>query len=78
MSAAEYSTRGAVAAITFNNPPMNTLGHALRVAVAEGLKKAIGDPAVKAIVLNAGGRGFSSGAEIRDERITDPHCADGG
>jgi 3-hydroxyacyl-CoA dehydrogenase len=66
MSAAEYSTRGAVAAIGFNNPPMNTLAHALRVAVREALQKAIDDPAVKAIVLNGGGRAFSSGAEIRE------------
>jgi len=66
MSAAKYSTRGAVAAIGFNNPPMNTFAHALRVAVREALRKAIDDPAVKAIVLNGGGRGFSSGAEIRE------------
>ncbi len=66
MSTAHYSTQGAVAAIGFNNPPMNTLGHALRVAVREALQRAIDDPAVKAIVLNGGGRGFSSGAEIRE------------
>ncbi len=66
MSAADYSTRGAVAAISLNNPPMNTLAHALRVAVREALQKAIADPAVKAIVLSGGGRGFSSGAEIRE------------
>ena len=66
MSAAEYSTRGAVAAITFDNPPLNTLAHALRVAVRGHLQKAIGDPAVEAIVLIGGGRAFSSGAEIRE------------
>ena len=66
MSAAEYSTRGAVAAIGLNNPPMNTLAHALRVAVRAALQKAIDDPAVKAIVLSGGGRAFSSGAEIRE------------
>jgi 3-hydroxyacyl-CoA dehydrogenase len=66
MSAAEYSTRGPVAVIGFNNPPMNTFAHALRVAVREALQKAIDDPAVKAIVLNGSGRGFSSGAEIRE------------
>jgi len=63
---AEYSTRGTVAAIGFNNPPMNTFAHALRVAVRQALQKAIDDPAVKAIVLNGSGRGFSSGAEIRE------------
>jgi len=63
---AEYSTRGTVAAIGFNDPPMNTFAHALRVAVRQALQKAIDDPAVKAIVLNGSGRGFSSGAEIRE------------
>jgi 3-hydroxyacyl-CoA dehydrogenase len=66
MSAAEYFTRGPVAVIGFNNPPMNTFAHALRVAVREALQKAVADPAVTAIVLNGGGRGFSSGAEIRE------------
>ncbi len=66
MSAAEYSVRGAVAAIGFNNPPMNTLAHALRAAVRGHLQKAIDDPAVAVIVLIGGGRAFSAGAEIRE------------
>ena len=66
MSAAEYSVRGAVAAISFNNPPMNTLAHPLRAAVRGHLQKAIDDPAVAAIVLIGGGRAFSAGAEIRE------------
>jgi 3-hydroxyacyl-CoA dehydrogenase len=66
MKAADYSTRGAVAAIGLNNPPMNTLAHALRAAAREALQRAIDDPTIKAIVLNGLGRGFSSGAEIRE------------
>ncbi|MGC2519512.1 MAG: 3-hydroxyacyl-CoA dehydrogenase NAD-binding domain-containing protein [Burkholderiales bacterium] len=66
MSAAEYSVHGPVAVIAFNNPPMNTLAHAMRVAVLEQLQQALGDAAVKAIVLIGGGRAFSSGAEIRE------------
>ena len=66
MSAAAYSVHGTVAVITFNNPPMNTLAHALRVAVLEALQQAIEDAAVGAIVLTGGGRAFSSGAEIRE------------
>jgi 3-hydroxyacyl-CoA dehydrogenase len=64
--AANYSLRGAVAAITFNNPPMNTLAHALRFAVMDRLRKAIGDPAVAAVVLMGSERAFSAGAEIRE------------
>jgi 3-hydroxyacyl-CoA dehydrogenase len=66
MSAAEYCVRGAVAAIGLDNPPMNTLAHALRSAVRGHLQKAIDDPAVVAIVLIGGGRVFSAGAEIRE------------
>jgi len=66
MSIAEYSVRGAVAVIAFNNPPMNTLGHPLRTAVLEGLEKAIGDSSVRAVVLTGRGRAFCAGAEIRE------------
>jgi 3-hydroxyacyl-CoA dehydrogenase len=66
MSAAEYSVRGAVAAIAFANPPMNTFAHALRIAVREHLQKAVADPSVKAIVLIGGGRAFSAGADVRE------------
>ena len=38
MGPAEYSTRGAVAVITLNNPPVNGLGHALRRGIVEGLE----------------------------------------
>jgi 3-hydroxyacyl-CoA dehydrogenase len=66
LHAANYSLRGAVAAITFNHPPMNTLAHALRFAVMDRLRKAVGDPAVAAIVLTGSDRAFSAGAEIRE------------
>jgi len=66
MSAAEYSVQGDVAVIRFNNPPMNTLAHAMRVAVVEQLQRAIADPAARSIVLIGGGRAFCSGAEIRE------------
>jgi len=66
MSVAEYSVRGTVAVIAFNNPPMNTLGHPLRTAVHDALQKALGDKAVGAIVLTGRGRAFCAGAEIRE------------
>ena len=46
-----YAVRDGIAVITLNNPPVNSLGNALRVAIMEYLKKAEGDPAVKAAVL---------------------------
>jgi 3-hydroxyacyl-CoA dehydrogenase len=66
MHAADLSVRGAVAVISFNNPPMNTLAHAMRVAVQDHLQKALADPAVRAVVLIGGGRAFCAGAEIRE------------
>lgn len=42
---ADYSVRDGIAVITLNNPPVNSLGNALRAAIMEYLKKAEGDPA---------------------------------
>ena len=48
---ASYEVKGSIAVITLNNPPVNGLGHATRSGIFEGLKKALADKAVKAIVL---------------------------
>jgi 3-hydroxyacyl-CoA dehydrogenase len=66
MSAASWSTRGPIAVITLDNPPVNGLGHELRKGILEGLDRAEADPAVKAVVLVGAGRGFSGGADIRE------------
>jgi 3-hydroxyacyl-CoA dehydrogenase len=63
---ATYETRDAVAVITLNNPPVNGLGYALRVAFCEGVERAWADPAVKAIVITGAGKAFSGGADIRE------------
>jgi 3-hydroxyacyl-CoA dehydrogenase len=63
---ASYEARGAVAVITLNNPPVNGLGYALRVAFADGIEKAWADPAIQAIVITGGGKAFSGGADIRE------------
>jgi 3-hydroxyacyl-CoA dehydrogenase len=66
MNSADYSTRGAVAVVTLNNPPVNGLSHELRGAIVAGLDRALADPAVKAIVLIGAGKAFSGGADIRE------------
>ncbi|PYQ46007.1 MAG: 3-hydroxyacyl-CoA dehydrogenase [Acidobacteria bacterium] len=66
MGPAEYSTRGTVAVITLNNPPVNGLGHALRRGIVDGLDRAAADPGVKAVVLAGAGKSFSAGADIRE------------
>ncbi len=63
---AEYKVIGDVAVITLTNPPVNGLGFATRMGIAEGLTKANGDPAVKSIVLTGAGKAFSGGADIKE------------
>ncbi|MGA0572621.1 3-hydroxyacyl-CoA dehydrogenase NAD-binding domain-containing protein [Variovorax sp. VNK109] len=63
---AEYKVHGDVAVITLNNPPVNGLGYDTRKAVTDGLAKANGDAAVKAIVLTGAGKAFSGGADIKE------------
>jgi 3-hydroxyacyl-CoA dehydrogenase len=63
---ADYKVYGDVAVITLNNPPVNGLGHATRVAIADGLAKAQIDKAVKAIVITGAGKAFSGGADIKE------------
>jgi 3-hydroxyacyl-CoA dehydrogenase len=63
---AEYKVSGAVAVITLNNPPVNGLGLSTRSAVVEGMKQALSDNAVKAIVITGAGKAFSGGADIKE------------
>jgi 3-hydroxyacyl-CoA dehydrogenase len=63
---ARYELHGPVAVITLDNPPVNGLGHATRLAITQGLERANDDPAVRAIVLTGAGKAFSGGADIRE------------
>ena len=74
---AEYKVQGDIAVITLNNPPVNGLGYATRVALTEGLNKANADAKVKAIVLTGAGKAFSGGADIKEfgspKALQEPH-----
>src|SRR5512140_3148937 len=63
---ADYEVKGVIAVITMNNPPVNGLGHATRSGIFDGVKKALADKAVKAIVITGAGRAFSGGADIKE------------
>ncbi len=63
---ATYQTRGDVAVITLDNPPVNGLGYDTRVGIVNGLEQALNDAAVKAIVITGAGKAFSGGADIRE------------
>ena len=73
---AEYQVNGSVAVITLNNPPVNGLGLATRTAAVEGIRKAIADDQVKAIVITGAGKAFSGGADIKEfnspKALTEP------
>ena len=73
---ADYQVHDDVAVITLNNPPVNGLGLATRTAAVDGLRRAAGDPAVRAIVITGAGKAFSGGADIREfnspKALTEP------
>ena len=68
MAVVESQKQGEVAVIRMNNPPVNALGHALRVGIETALKEALADASVKAIVLTGTGKFFSAGADITEFR----------
>lgn len=53
-----------IAVLEVDSPPVNALGHAVRVGLAEGLTSALADIGVKAIVIACAGRTFFAGADI--------------
>jgi 3-hydroxyacyl-CoA dehydrogenase len=61
-----YAVRDGIAVITMHNPPVNGLGHPLRVAIMNGLKRASADAAVKAVVIIGSEKAFSGGADISE------------
>ena len=62
----DLDRRGRVAVLTVNNPPVNALSQHVRQGLDEGLKKAVDDPAVSAIVITCAGRTFIAGADITE------------
>ena len=62
----DLSTDGDIAVLTIDSPPVNALSAAVRDGLSDGLKQAIANPAVKAIVLTGAGRTFSAGADITE------------
>ena len=62
----DLDRRGRVAVLTVNNPPVNALSQHVRQGLRAGVKQAIGDSAVGAIVIVCGGRTFIAGADITE------------
>lgn len=73
MAAVHYRIDGEIAVLTVDNPPVNALGHAVRIGLAEGLQCAQADDTVRALVIIGAGSTFFAGADIREfERRFDP------
>ena len=66
MATVDLSLRGRIAVIAFQEPPVNSLGYALRADLFAALQRAAADAAIEGIVLVGGNGTFSAGADIRE------------
>lgn len=75
---ASYRIEHDVAVLAIDSPPVNALSHAVRVALYEGIARAIDDPGAAAIVLICHGRTFFAGADVTEigKPILPPLLAD--
>jgi 3-hydroxyacyl-CoA dehydrogenase len=55
-----------IAVATIASPPVNALSAALRAALAEAVRRAAEDPAIRALVIAAEGRTWIAGADIAE------------
>jgi 3-hydroxyacyl-CoA dehydrogenase len=62
----DLETRGAVAVVRVNNPPVNALSRGVRDGLFDAISRADQDSHVKAIVLACAGKTFIAGADIRE------------
>ncbi|MDA1302589.1 MAG: 3-hydroxyacyl-CoA dehydrogenase NAD-binding domain-containing protein [Proteobacteria bacterium] len=61
-----YETRGDIALLTVDNPPVNPLSSGVRQGLLDGVEKALANDAVKAVVLTGANRAFIAGADISE------------
>jgi enoyl-CoA hydratase/carnithine racemase len=67
-----FEQRGRVAIVTLNRPEsLNAFTTALRARLKETLLRVADDPSIRAVVLTGAGRGFSAGADLKDEPLID-------
>src|SRR6201981_2766179 len=62
----DFRRDGEIAVVTVDTPPVNALKHEGRAGLAEALRQAGEDGAVKAVVIACAGRTFFAGADITE------------
>lgn len=62
----DYEVVNGIGILTCSHPPVNQLSYKLRIALNDGLDKALIDPNVKAIIIICDGKTFIAGADIKE------------
>ncbi len=62
----DLEKQGEIAVLLINNPPVNALSVGVRKGMADGVKAAMEDDSVKAVVIACAGRTFIAGADITE------------
>jgi 3-hydroxyacyl-CoA dehydrogenase len=62
----DLEKKGEIAVLMINNPPVNALSVGVRKGMADGVKAALEDDSVKAVVIACAGRTFIAGADITE------------
>ena len=63
---ATLETRGDIALLTIDSPPVNAIGHAIRLALVDAVAAVEKDGSVKALVVTCAGKTFFAGADIAE------------
>jgi enoyl-CoA hydratase len=71
----EASASGGIAEVVIDYPPVNALPVAGWFELAAAIAAAGADPAVRAVILAAGGRGFCAGVDIKEMQQVPGHEA---
>jgi 3-hydroxyacyl-CoA dehydrogenase len=66
MASADYTSRGAVAVITLDKPPVNALGSGVRTGLAAGLERAAQARSIDAVIITGAGAAFCGGADVSE------------
>ena len=73
-----FEKHGQVGVILVDNPPVNAIGHGVRLHIIESLKRAAADDEISAVVIACAGRTFMAGADIAEFKTgqTPPYLPD--